>query len=89
MLINIFYRSELNKVNLNKGDLLSIEDLKEEFTDIKKIEDELFDLISKNIQYYDFGGNRILTQYYKGTLILIDDICYAKSNILHINNDKI
>lgn len=75
LLINIFHRSELTKVNLNKGDLLSIVDLEEEFTDIKKIEEKVFDLISENTHYYNFGGNRVLTQYYKNSLILIDDIC--------------
>ncbi|WP_312766628.1 hypothetical protein [Epilithonimonas sp.] len=89
LLINIFHRNELNKVDLNEGDLLSIKDLEEEFIDIKKIEIKLFDLMSKNAQYYNFGGNRVLTQYYKNTLILIDDICYAKSNVININNDKI
>src|SRR6218665_1702142 len=82
LLINIFYRRELNKVSLHKGDLLNVKDLEEEFIDIKKIEDKLFELMSKNIQYYDFGGNRVLTQYYKNILIVIDDICYAKSNVI-------
>lgn len=89
LLINIFLRTELNKVSLNIGDLLDVKDVKEEFNDIKEIENKLFELISNNVQYYDFGGNRILTQYYKNILILIDDICYAKSNVLNINNDKI
>lgn len=89
LLINIFHRSELTKVNLNEGDLLSIVDLEDEFTDIKKIEEKVFDLISENTHYYNFGGNRVLTQYYKNSLILIDDICYSKSNIINITNDKI
>ena len=84
LLINIFHRNELTKVNLNEGDLLSIVDLEEEFTDIKKIEEKVFDLISENTHYYNFGGNRVLTQYYKNSLILVDDICYAKSNVINI-----
>lgn len=84
LLINIFHRNELTKVNLNEGDLLSIVDLEEEFTDIKKIEEKVFDLISENTHYYNFGGNRVLIQYYKNSLILIDDICYAKSNVINI-----
>ena len=31
------------------------------------------------------GGNRILYEFYNGVLLLMDDLCYYKSNIIDIN----
>lgn len=88
-LINIFYRQSLECVNLNQGDLLNIEDLKFEFGNLNGIQEKIKELKLKNIDFYDFGGNRVLTQYYKGVVILIDDLCINKSNVINLNYDQI
>lgn len=89
LLIKIFQREELEKVNLNPGYPLNLDDLKEEFGDLNKFQEELLSLMKSNVDYLDVGGNRVLTEFYKNVLILRDDIGYAKSNIINLSNDKI
>lgn len=89
LLINIFRRKKLETVTLNLSFPLNLEDLEEEFGDLKKFEEYLISLVESNIDYINIGGNRILTEFYKNTLILRDDIGHAKSNVINLSNDKI
>ena len=89
LLIKIFRRRELEKVNLNPSYPLNLDDLEEEFEDLKQFEDKIRLLVSSKTDYSDIGGNRVLTELYKDILILRDDIGYAKSNVINISNDKI
>lgn len=36
------------------------------------------------IEYEDLGGNRFELEFYKGLLILVDDLCIKKSNVIDI-----
>ncbi|GEM_PF-2162873 len=89
ILINIFHRRFLEKVNLSEDELINIDNLREEFGDLSEVNKKLSQLISDNKSFYDFGGNRILMEFYKNILILKDNICLAKSNVINLNNDKI
>ncbi|MCS3868045.1 hypothetical protein J3D55_000961 [Chryseobacterium ginsenosidimutans] len=89
LLIKIFRRRDLEKVNLNPMSPLNLDDLEEEFGDLNKLEEKLIALINSKTDYSDIGGNRVLTELYKSILILRDDIGTAKSNVINLSNDKI
>ncbi|MDQ1098683.1 MULTISPECIES: hypothetical protein [Chryseobacterium] len=89
LLMNIFFRKSFEKISINQGTLMNIDDIYDEFGDVKEFSKRLAQLMLKNVKYYDFGGNRTLIQYYKNILILIDDICLAKSNVINLSNDTI
>lgn len=89
LLIKIFRRKNLEKVNLNQGYPLNLTDLEEEFGNLHRFEEELIALINTKTDYSFIGGNRVLTEFYKNILILRDDIGSSKSNVLNISNDKI
>ncbi|SFN51267.1 hypothetical protein SAMN05421594_3086 [Chryseobacterium oleae] len=89
ILIKIFQRQNLEKVNLSPGYPLDLNDLEDEFGNLDKFKEELRALISTKTDYSDRGGNRVLTEFYKNSLILRDDIGSSKSNVLNISNDKI
>lgn len=89
LVINIFRRKELETVTLNLSFPLNLGDLEEEFGDLNKFEEYLMSLVESNTDYINIGGNRVLTEFYKNTLILRDDIGHAKSNVINLSNDKI
>lgn len=89
LLIKIFRRKNLEKVNLSPGYPLNLADLEEEFGNLHRFEKELIALINTKTDYSFIGGNRVLTELYKNILILRDDIGSSKSNVLNISNDKI
>ncbi|OCA69808.1 hypothetical protein BBI01_16950 [Chryseobacterium artocarpi] len=89
LLINIFRRKELETIALNLSFPLNLKDLEEEFGDLNKFEEYLMSLVESNTDYINIGGNRVLTEFYKNTLILRDDIGHAKSNVINLSNDKI
>ncbi|MBF0598435.1 hypothetical protein [Faecalibacter rhinopitheci] len=85
-LINIIYRIDLEKIELNEFETITLEILKEfEYSDKHKLEDTLEKIIKQNIENKNIGGNRILHKYYKGYLILMDDLngC-LKSNVIKL-----
>ncbi|KPH11295.1 hypothetical protein [Chryseobacterium sp. ERMR1:04] len=84
LLIKIFRRTKLEKVNLSPSYPLDLDDLEEEFGDLGRFEEKLKSLIKSKIDYSNIGGNRVLTEFYKNILILRDDIGTAKSNVLNI-----
>ncbi|KUJ53840.1 hypothetical protein [Chryseobacterium aquaticum] len=89
LLIKIFRRGELEKVNLNPMHPLNLYDLEEEFGGLNRFEEKLISLMNLKTSYFDIGGNRVLTELYKDILILRDDIGAAKSNVINISNDRI
>lgn len=74
------------KPKMKTGILLTIEDwINEEGNSAKEQLEELKrDLRDKQIQFRELGGNRYVAEYYNGILILIDDLCWAKSNVIPI-----
>ncbi|WP_313385289.1 hypothetical protein [Chishuiella sp.] len=85
-LINIFNRINLEKIELNEFEIITLDILKEfEYSENHKLEDTLEKIIKQNIEYKNIGGNRILHMYYKGYLILMDDLNgYFKSNVIKL-----
>lgn len=85
-IIEYFYWHESPELKLDRNVLISLdvweneEDqyILKEFNTFKK---EVS--IDKTV-YKSFGGNRILTEYYKGVLILRDDLAYYKSNVIYL-----
>ena len=86
ILIDLFRREKGSKLTLKNGVLLTIEEwikeegefAKEKFEELKK------DLHSEQIEFRELGGNRYEAEYYDGLLILKDDLCWAKSNVIPI-----
>ncbi|PQA91609.1 hypothetical protein B0A69_17565 [Chryseobacterium shigense] len=89
LLIKIFLRKNLEKVNLSPGYPLNLKDIEEEFGNLHRFEEELMTLINTETHYSHIGGNRVLAELYKNILILRDDIGSSKANVLNISNDKI
>jgi hypothetical protein len=86
ILLELFWRNDLDRIKLKGGELLNWELFKEiekedAFWDnfllkVKKEADE------KGFQYREIGGNRILLEYYNGLLIMFDDLKFYKSNVI-------
>ncbi|WP_298541902.1 hypothetical protein [uncultured Aquimarina sp.] len=86
VLLELLRRIDLNKIKLKTGVLIQLIDwIKEEGVSAKdNLEKLKMDLKIKSIEYRHLGGNRIEAEYYKGLLILSDDLCWNKSNIIEI-----
>lgn len=88
-LIKIFRRKNLEKINLSIGFPLNFDDLEDEFGDLKNFENNIIVLLNSKTEYWDYGGNRVLTEFYKNILILRDDLGTAKSNVINLTDDQI
>ncbi|PPK94927.1 hypothetical protein LY01_01680 [Nonlabens xylanidelens] len=88
-LIELLRRTELYKLIPKNGKLLDLSDwIKEEDGDwiIKSLKVLVTKFDDIQIEYKEFGGNRYELEFYKGLLILNDDLCICKSNVIEINN---
>ena len=88
-LIELLRRTELYELIPKRGKLLDLNDwIKEEDGNwIGKSLRTLVDKFTKGqIEYEEFGGNRYELEFYKGLLIINDDLCISKSNVIEINN---
>jgi len=86
ILLDLLIRNEAHKIEPKTGEVLSIEDwVKEEDSYAKSALDKLrSDLKIKPFDHRDLGGNRFELCYYKGLIILTDDLCLYKSNVIEI-----
>ena len=85
LLINIFQRIGNEKITKSKGEIITLETFKtEEYFSQNEIENLFEDLKNITEDYKDIGGNRILYEFYKGSLIFRDDLGYYKSNVIEI-----
>jgi hypothetical protein len=82
-LIQLLMFEEKQNISLHKGEIITIENwITDEQISLKEIEQVLSDLKKENIENYQFRGNRIMAEYYKGIIILLDDLGYYKSEII-------
>lgn len=66
-----------------KGELISLEIwASEEFISLKKLLNNIEKIKSGDSEEHDFGGNRIMAEYYKGIILVRDDLAYYKANVL-------
>lgn len=85
-LIELFLRTDAYQIQSNNGFLLTLNDwfqeegsfAKESYESLKKV------LQISEIEYLNLGGNRIEAEYYKGVLILTDDVNFYKSNLIEV-----
>ena len=87
IILTLLSRKEnLEKFILKKGTLLTTEEwIKEEgkFAE-EQLEELKRDLRYEQIEFRELGGNRYVAEYYNGLLIMTDDLCWAKSNVIPI-----
>ena len=79
-------KSQEEKLMIGDGILLTIEEWIKEEGDFAKdqIEGLKIDLENEQIEFRKLGGNRFEAEYFKGILILTDDLCWGKSNVISI-----
>ncbi len=87
LLIEVLSRKKLGDPILRqKGNLLTLKeliDVEGAFMD-HEIKQIIKDRQTKDISYRNLGGNQYLVEYFKGVLILTDDLRWAKSNVISI-----
>ena len=87
ILLELFKRKSSEEIiEVKTGILLTVEEwINEEGKFAKKQLEELKrDLQYELIDYRNLGGNRFEAEFFKGVLILMDDLCWAKSNVISI-----
>jgi hypothetical protein len=86
ILIELLRRNQPDRVKRKGGSLLTLQVYRQE-------EGNTFDQWLKELKieihttgstHKELGGNRILTEYYKGLLILTDDLVYYLSNVIEL-----
>ena len=79
-------KSQEEKLMIGDGILLTFEVWIKEEGDFAKdqIEGLKIDLENEQIEFRKLGGNRFEAEYFKGILILTDDLCWGKSNVISI-----
>jgi hypothetical protein len=87
VLIKLFRRHELYKIEFNPSDLIQLNDFKTEENIAKKTIQELKNKLKHSeVDKFDLGGNRFEVEYYKGILILRDDLPGCKSaNVIDLD----
>ena len=87
VLIEILGRKHIEeKLMIGTGILLTIKEWISEEGEFanEQLEGLKIELNSKQIEYKNLGGNRFFAEYFKGVLILTDDFCWGKSNVISI-----
>lgn len=84
LLIAILTRFELNIIPSKNCELLNISHFIEEEGKVahKRLAELKSELKKGQVMYRNLGGNRIEAEYYKGILILKDDLMNYKSNVI-------
>lgn len=87
IILTLLSRKEnLEKFILKKGTLLTTEEwikVEGKFAE-EQLEELKRDLRYEQIEFRELGGNRYVAEYYNGLLIMTDDLCWAKSNVIPI-----
>jgi hypothetical protein len=91
-LIELLKRTSLYKIEFIRGDLVELKDFVNEESiakkSIKSLKEEW--KINNEIECMDLGGNRFEVEYYKGILILIDDLPNCKlANVIDIKINEL
>ena len=87
IILELLKRTELYELKEKTGFLLNVKKwINEEANDYgKEIIQGLIKVSKKDlIEYENLGGNRIEAEYYKGLIILNDDLCWDKSNVINL-----
>lgn len=87
VIIELLNRKEHNeKLKRKTGILITIEEWITEEGEFAKeqLEKLKIDLQYQQIKFRALGGNRFEAEYNNGILILTDDLCWAKSNVIPI-----
>jgi len=87
-LLPLFTRKTKELIDFNKGILISLEEwIKEEGEFVREQLKALkIDISNKKVYHRDLGGNRYLAEYYNGIIILRDDLAWAKSNVISLDD---
>src|SRR5690606_7090728 len=91
-LIELLKRTSLYKIEFKRGDLMELKDFVNEERIARKSIKFLKEQLNNNdgIEYMHLGGNRFEVEYYKGILILIDDLPRCKlANVIEIKIDEL
>ncbi|MDO1451295.1 hypothetical protein Q0590_33785 [Rhodocytophaga aerolata] len=86
VLIELFRRKEADELHQKEGDLITLDLYRQEEGTIvdqwlKQLKEEIS---TKGITHKEIGGNRIEAEYYKGLLILTDDLVFYLSNVIEL-----
>ena len=84
VLIELLRRTKLYQLEAKTGDLIDVEIWASEEGDwvIKELRELQLRLENESLDFKEIGGNRFEGEYYKGLLILTDDLCWSKSNVI-------
>lgn len=87
VLIELLRRKELYQLKAKTEKLICIEDWTSEEGDwiIQELKELHLRLENESFDFIEIGGNRFEGEYYKGLLILTDDLCWNKSNVIEFN----
>lgn len=89
LLITLFYRIKPNVIYLHQGRLLTLDIFIKEECNSSNIHSHLIEYklnwCNGGSSFVNIGGNRLEAEFYKGLLILTDDILLDKSNVIEIN----
>ena len=88
VLLEILMRTSIvDNLRIGTGILLTLEEWVNEEGDFakEKLESLKRDLKNEFIEYRNLGGNRYEAEYFKGILIIMDDLCWAKSNVISVS----
>lgn len=80
-------RTDTQNVSLPHHELLSLDKVwsEERYSVQEELKKQRITTGQENMVYHDFSGNRYLVRYFKGILILKDDLCYAMSNVVKLD----
>jgi hypothetical protein len=83
ILIQLLRRTQPYGLKEKTGKLLSIADWITEEGDwvVKELKVLKNNLDQENLEFKEIGGNRFKGEYFKGLLILTDDLCWGRSNV--------
>lgn len=85
LLIELLTRKKSNlNIEPKDGTLLTLEEWVNEEGDFakEKLENLKRELKNSKIEYRLLGGNRYVAEYFKGIIIITDDLYWAKSNVI-------
>jgi len=83
ILISLFKRKEKRVIEWKFKEVLNLEDYtREEDYDGRWLKALKEDIINKNIDYKELGGNRFMIEYYMGIVIITDDLSGMLYNVI-------
>ncbi|NOQ71198.1 MAG: hypothetical protein GQ574_04295 [Crocinitomix sp.] len=88
VLIDLLSRREIYHLKPKNGNLLTIDDWidGDGCASDKAFQKQFKELDQSVLEYKNLGGNRIEAEYYKGLIIIIDDLLMDKSNVIELKS---